>query len=414
MQRVNVVVVDPFSSGLHLAEAMHQKGWQCYALITLPEKAQALAPVQDYFTEVRLYQDNIEELRQHYTDKAIDHVIAGSESGVFVADLLADSLGLAGNGATTSELRRNKFQMQNALAEQGIRAIQQFLAKTPEQAVAAAEKIHALPIVVKPTESAGTDGVYFCYSTDEVLQAFDHIYQQKNLYGQLNDAVLIQEYIAGDEYIVDVVVQNGVVRTGGIFIYEKETGPNGAPIYRSINLLPYHGEVQAVLLAYAKQVLPALGVKHGPAHIEIKMEQDKLVPVLIELGARMHGGYGPVFSRYGSGVSQLDLVLALLAGVDFTTIAEGYELSRRTLELFMISKQAGKVRDWAIEALLPTLPSVQWWSIWAKESGYIQVTKDLYSSPGVVVFSHDDESVIAKDLDKFLKEEEHSHLFVLS
>lgn len=243
--------------------------------------------------------------------------------------------------------------------------------------------------------------------------AFERIYQQFDIYGKRNQEVLIQAYIAGEEYIVDVVMQNGVMRTGGIFVYEKQAGPHGAPLYRAINLLPYHGERQQALLAYSQRVLQALELQHGPAHIELKMPVDSLHPILIEVGARMHGGYGPVFSRYGSGISQLDLLLAWLADQDFSALEEGYPLHQPASEIFLISKQQGKVRDWPIERLLAQLPSAQWWSIWAQESGQIRQTEDLFSSPGVVVLSHPDAEVMARDRNTLLTAEKQQQLFIL-
>ncbi len=64
--------------------------------------------------------------------------------------------------------------------------------------------------VVKPVEGAGSDGVSICDSADEVRAAFARLEGTKNVLGITCYQVLLQEYLKGDEYVVDTVSRNGV------------------------------------------------------------------------------------------------------------------------------------------------------------------------------------------------------------
>lgn len=412
----NILIVDPLSSGYYLAEAIFDREWNCHALLTSVDKKNIVDSYSQWFNSIFLIDNEIQfdDIVRNYREIPLDAVIAGSESGVYLAERVAAALNLDGNNPRSSNLRRNKYDMQEALRKNGLRMIQQYLVYDEEDAVLKGKTLGSFPVVLKPTESAGTDGVYFCNNEEEIRIAFKAIYQQKNLFGKNNDSVLIQEYIPGDEYIVDVVLKNGYLRTGGIFKYQKQKGPTGAPIYRSIDLLPFWEEKQQKLLAYSREVLRALELHTGPAHIEIKMQDGKdSQPTLIELGARMHGGYGPVFSRFGSGICQLDLTLALFDDEKFFYEKDGYILHNEAIEFFMISKESGVVDKWLIDDFLKNLESFKLANIWAKETGKLSVTKDLFSSPGVVVLSHPDRNIIQKDYNQLVRAEKNNLLFSL-
>jgi electron transfer flavoprotein alpha subunit len=61
-------------------------------------------------------------------------IIPGAETGVELADRLASTYGTRCNPPAMSEVRRNKFKMQEALAAQGkIRTVQQALCRTEKE-----------------------------------------------------------------------------------------------------------------------------------------------------------------------------------------------------------------------------------------------------------------------------------------
>ncbi len=76
--------------------------------------------------------------------------------------------------------------------------------------------------VIKPVQSAGSDCVFLCNSVDEAIDAFEQIngnscfqferWKMKfvnagkvNGLGLINDGALIQEFLAGKEYVIDQV-----------------------------------------------------------------------------------------------------------------------------------------------------------------------------------------------------------------
>ncbi|MEO0444978.1 MAG: ATP-grasp domain-containing protein, partial [Verrucomicrobiota bacterium] len=69
------------------------------------------------------------------------------------------------------------------------------------------------PIVLKPTESAGSDGVQLCHSYEEAKDHFHTLMNSQMINGGACGAVLCQEFLQGKEYVVDHVSRNGVHKT---------------------------------------------------------------------------------------------------------------------------------------------------------------------------------------------------------
>jgi hypothetical protein len=70
---------------------------------------------------------------------------------------------------------------------------------------------------------------------------------------------------------------------------------------------PPQGAREQALIAYASKVVQALGIFHGPSHMEV-MFNETTGPCLVEVGSRCHGGEGtwvPVAEEC-LGYSQLD------------------------------------------------------------------------------------------------------------
>ena len=60
-------------------------------------------------------------------------------------------------------------------------------------------------VVVKPARGAASGDVYVCRGEEEVKTAFEKIKGSPKYGGGVNEEVLVQEYLEGQEYAVDTV-----------------------------------------------------------------------------------------------------------------------------------------------------------------------------------------------------------------
>merc|ERR1711972_759172 len=96
--------------------------------------------------------------------------------------------------------------------------------------------------VVKPCSGAGSDGVTICNSHQEVRAAFLKLDGTRNVLGLTTYEVLIQEYLVGDEYVIDTVSRDGEHKCVAIWKYDKRTFNNSPVVYYGMRFLAIDDE----------------------------------------------------------------------------------------------------------------------------------------------------------------------------
>jgi biotin carboxylase len=219
-------------------------------------------------------------------------VLAGAETGVELADQLSEAMGMRTNGTELSEARRNKYVMGETVRNSGLRAVKQLRATVWREIEEWLESWQPDPfkVIVKPMDSAGSDDVTLCRSMDDVKNAFGNIMGKVNGLGIVNKAVLVQEYLEGTEYVIDMVSRDGEHKVAGIWVYDRRPVNGAGFVLFGQKMLAADAEHVREIIEYQKKVCTALGIRHGPTHGEVKWCKGE--PVLVEVGARCHGGDG--------------------------------------------------------------------------------------------------------------------------
>jgi biotin carboxylase len=359
-----IVIVDPYSAGAMLAEALRARGVKCIAVEssqTIP-KAMRSRFNPAVFWDIIRHEDNYGRTLDAVGRHRPVFVVPGSESGVDLAEKLGDDLGLPANGAALREARRDKYLMAEAVRARGLRTAAQFQSSDIEEIVAWVKSTLDWPVIVKPPKSVASDSVALCHSTDELRTAAARILSATNALGCRNHAVLVQEFLAGTEYIVDTVSHDRRRKTTAFWQYNRPPteGTGEFVSYDAMTLLPYAGERQEALQSYAFKVLDALAIDFGPAQCELMWVDGE--PVLVEAAARLSGGMGALLSGICGGISQVDeTVSSLLEPERFlATLDETPRLQRRVVNLFLVPHRRGRlirIRGFDEIRRLPTLHS---------------------------------------------------------
>lgn len=340
--------------------------------------------------------------------------VAGTETGVAAADRLSAALGLAGNDPASSTLRRNKYEMQEALKGAGLRHIRQTLCRTPEEILDWSRERQIAPLVIKPVDSAGSDGVFFCESEGEVRRACSQILHRVNRMGSRNEQVLVQEMLEGQQYFVNAVSVRGEHVIVEIWRDTKKRADGAGMICDVEELLPFHGEPQQEIVEYVRSALDCLGVREGASHTELMMTPGG--PVLIETGARMQG------------TILHDAVIAATGDSHVTTTVEGYVHPERLLNTFrdgyplrkslfcvtLASNLEGTVVENNTLLLLGALPSFYAAFHTPNAGERIERTVDLFSNPGIIYLLHENRGQILADYQKIREWESRGELFVIA
>ena len=155
--------------------------------------------------------------------------MAGGEAGVDLADSLSEKLGVRTNG-TDIPNRRDKKLQQELIKSVGLRSVRQ-AGGDKFSDVEEFLRTEEYPIVLKPVESAGSDGVKLCHDFKEAKEHFDVLMRSQMVNGGEVPSVLCQEFLKGREYVVDHVSRDGVHKTCMVWVYDKRPANGAAFVY---------------------------------------------------------------------------------------------------------------------------------------------------------------------------------------
>jgi hypothetical protein len=272
-----VVIVDPYSTGCLIAKEINLRGYPIVALWTkgfseamkthVPQSVGVLnyLAIVDEPTEGGLQACADLLTKSVGSNMTLTACLAGGEAGVDLADALSEFLGVLSNGTDIKPNRRHKKIQQELCRKTGLRSVRQAGGDTLEQ-VDTFLKTESYPVVLKPNESAGSDGVKLCYTYEEAVEHFHVLMQSQMVNGGENSSVLCQEFLKGKEYVVDHVSRDGLHKTMMVWVYDKRPANGSAFVYYGCSAVPADSPEAKILIPYVRGVLDALGLKHGPSH----------------------------------------------------------------------------------------------------------------------------------------------------
>ena len=230
-------------------------------------------------------------------EKDVIAVIPGSEFGVEAAEQLAEHFGVRGNPAATSSVRRNKFEMKRAIAAAGLDHARGTLVRSAEEAVAFVRANLAYPVIAKPPDGAAALNVFKCRDEAELRKALACVLDSPDGYGKIPHAAVVEEFVPGDEYAVNLFGDADKLVVTSVWRYEWGVTPYCSHSYWNEILQDPDDPGLASLCAYAKRLYRAVGIRLGSAHAEIR--RSPRGPVAMEIGVRLAGGAHETFARDG-------------------------------------------------------------------------------------------------------------------
>lgn len=415
-----VIVIDGYSSGHLLAPALKAAGFQTVHVHSFgaPPKAAYARSFRpgDYQLDFG-FQSLSESLEKLKSYKNIVAVLPGADTGVLLGDELGNALKTRFPKLPTNrvdEAHKDKFLQHEALAAAGIDSALQLRTNDVEAAITWLRKNKLFEkdgqLVIKPLRSAGTDGIYFCTSEAEVREAMGALVGKKDQFGILNADVLLQEYLAGNEYVVNTTSLDGHHVVTDMWQYVKKLSPDRKrDLYDYDFLLPYDGDIQRQLIAYNLKVLKALGIENGNGHSEIKMVPGR-GPVLVEMNNRMMGSNQPVLTAAATGHSQLDrTVLSLTNPAKFKELPTSYKFSKYAAVVSISNFQPGVFLNMKIADELKKVPGYFDHSFGYGSEETLPITADLTSCIATVRLVAETQKQLEESIAQLKKLEREGH-----
>ena len=175
----------------------------------------------------------------------------------------SEKLGLVGNSYACSLKFSDKQEMHRCAQELGVNVAQSYTVSGLDAALKYAVEL-GFPVIIKPSDSDASRGVYKIASESELRKYF-----VESLKYSSNNLVIVQEFIEGDEYVVEGLMRAGTYTTCMVGSSENFCLPDKCiskqRIFKSAacQLTPLEEELVKTNLIVANGFAPNLATTHG-------------------------------------------------------------------------------------------------------------------------------------------------------
>lgn len=275
----------------------------------------------------------------------IQAVLAADDDGVILAAVASAALGLSHNSAHAVTAARNKHRMRGILAQAGIPTPRFQLASIEADPEEVACEV-SFPCVLKPLALSGSRGVIRADNPAEFSAAFRRvvaILHQPDVRVRADESsrqILIEGFIPGREVALEGLLSNGRLKV--LAIFDKPDPLEGPFFEETIYVTPSRlpAAIQGEVAARTAEAVKALGLRHGPVHAELRVNQHG--PWIVEIAPRSIGGLCSRTLRFGDGIFLEELILRHALGFE----VESFARERQAAGVMMIPiPQAGILRE---------------------------------------------------------------------
>ncbi|WP_157279825.1 ATP-grasp domain-containing protein [Paenibacillus swuensis] len=286
-----IAFVEPSFYGVSFARAAYQQGHTVIAIVSSKDNPKKYGYEGIYHDLIVADIRDEQSLYQAITDSPysgkLDALIPATDYASHLTAKVAERLGLRGVPYEAALKARNKDLARQAYAEHGVPSADFRKVRNFDEAAAAAREIR-YPVVLKPTNCASSQNVYFIHDEAELQNAMDIIVDFKVTYMdfKVREEYLIEQYLEGPEFSVELFLQKGEAIFAAVT--EKRTTP--LPFFvETLHTLPTpsHTDRQEDIIRTAVHALQAIGLTDGPSHVEVKLSPSG--PRIIEVNGRPGG-----------------------------------------------------------------------------------------------------------------------------
>jgi biotin carboxylase len=238
----------------------------------------------------------------------LDAIVAVDDGATLLAAHANAALGLPQNPPEAAEAARDKGLMRELMAAAGVPSpVFRRFALASDPAEVARQVTY--PCVVKPPRLSGSRGVIRADDPAQLIAAFNRLKRLLLADGNPLEGteVLVEDFIPGCEVALD-----GLLRPDGLHVlalFDKPDPLDGPFFEETIYVTPSRlpAETQAAIADCAARAAAAIGLRDGPIHAELRVNERG--PWMVEIAGRSIGGLCSTILEFGTGMCLEELLL---------------------------------------------------------------------------------------------------------
>jgi len=240
--------------------------------------AVGIAYADKYFNVSTIDEDGIVNVAKEFVPDGI--MTLATDMPMRAVAKVCDVCGLPGITYGTALKATDKGEMIKAFEENAVEHPWYYIIKSFGDLSDVIDSV-SYPCIMKPTDNAGSRGVVLCQNRAELEENYEYSHTESR-----GGNVIIEEYLKGPEFSVEVMVIDG--KPNVLQITDKLT--TGAPHFVEMGHSQptiQSEEMKKKIIDLACRACRAVGINVGPAHVEMILTNEG--PKMVELGARMGG-----------------------------------------------------------------------------------------------------------------------------
>ncbi|CAK0850917.1 unnamed protein product [Prorocentrum cordatum] len=269
--------------------------------------------------------------------------------------LVAERLGVVTNSYEAVRRCVFKNETRKCLVANGLEPWKSFPCSTTQDIEQAVGQI-AFPAILKPAKGSASVGVVKVLSAEEAVKTFVKQRAERNIQ---DEVFLLEEYIDGPEFGVEIVMQHGRLLFCSVMDADKQSyGQFFQGTGRSFPTA--HGHVvEALISSHCGASVHALGLTTGVFDLDVRFSPQCGVRIL-EVNARMGGGSVQRMHQHVYGMDLIELHLQTCMGISVEHVADMHPLEPSMCYEagWLESPHSGKVSGIGIDAFAERLRSM--------------------------------------------------------
>jgi biotin carboxylase len=237
---------------------------------------------------------------------AIVAITSFIDQHVYTASVLADKF--CSNRLSTEAvfIMENKEQTRNFFSNMAFTPAFFLIKKEMELPINFLPETLRFPLMVKFSKSTGSKDVLFASNRKELQKNLLRL-REKNP----EETIIIEEYIEGEQYLVEAIVSNGQIMTAAI-IKQEITRGNRFIVTGYGVLAEVDSELEESIGELLHDIVSTLKIENGAFHLELRLTEFGWK--LIEINPRISGGAMNKMIQTAFGFSLVEETLKLLIG----------------------------------------------------------------------------------------------------
>lgn len=259
----------------------------------------------------------------------------GLDLGMRAIGAACEALGLPGPCRQAAEKASNKYKMKRALEAAGVQTARFFLVYGEEELEAALDRL-TFPVIIKAVDLMGSRGIFRCDTREEARENF-----KKSLEASGKDYCLAEEFITGETFGVEAMIQNGKL----LFMLPNQTENFPAAVPTPVgHSVPFRelDRLGEQIREQTEKAVRALGLDNCPVNCDFIKKDGKVY--VIELTGRSGAtGLSELTGIY-YGINYYEAIVKLALGED---VSGYFSNPPRTacLSRTLLSHREGVVRN---------------------------------------------------------------------